>query len=219
VQEDADKEEAEDVENFLRCMALCHSAIPDSKEQREREEAANDAKADGDKNVGKNADKDEAALRAKNGDKGKDKNEAEDETRKQEKEKEKSEKKLKKKRKMKKKRSKRDREEDEHDARDRDEDEDDEEDEKEEDEDAIDYKASSPDEEALCRAARDNGFVFVKRAPQALTVEENGNSAPPSRAPPLTLPYHRVRACAVVRVASCVWCVCVCYRVRVASYR
>ncbi len=37
------------------------------------------------------------------------------------------------------------------------------------------YKASSPDEEALCRAAKDNGIVFISRSTQSITVQVNGD--------------------------------------------
>jgi magnesium-transporting ATPase (P-type) len=37
------------------------------------------------------------------------------------------------------------------------------------------YKASSPDEEALCRAAKDNGIVFIARSTQSITVQVNGD--------------------------------------------
>lgn len=38
------------------------------------------------------------------------------------------------------------------------------------------YKASSPDEEALCRAAKDNGIIFLNRSNQAITIQVGGKS-------------------------------------------
>lgn len=39
------------------------------------------------------------------------------------------------------------------------------------------YKASSPDEEALCRAAKDNGIVFLSRSNQSVTVQVGGTAS------------------------------------------
>lgn len=39
------------------------------------------------------------------------------------------------------------------------------------------YKASSPDEEALCRAAKDNGVVFSSRSNQGITIQVEGRRA------------------------------------------